>query len=376
MVAIAFILFCCALPAIAATSYIYVETDIGTPLRSNSIAAYSNDGAGNLTPLAGSPYLTGGSGIKASTGPEFDADQEVIINPAGTVLYATNGHSNDISAFAIASDGTLSTIPGSPFASGGQDPVSLAISGNLLIVANKAQDPRQSGGVPNYASFSIKEDGSLGKQAGSIVNLGDMSSPAQVLLAGVPKLFFGLEFATSTIRTFNFTNKGVMAELSSVPPPVANGLFLGEILHPTRRILYAGIVNKSLLAVYTYDASGALTFVRTVANSGLDICWLRTNAAGTRLYTSESVTLSVSVYDITRATNPRLLQYFPLVAPNGYEYTIALDPTEKFLYAIDGTQLHVLNIDANGLVSETIAPLDLPGVTDAFQPIGIAVIQK
>ena len=376
MAAIAFILFCCALPAIAATSYIYVETDIGTPLKSNSIAAYSNDGAGNLTPLAGSPYLTGGSGIKASTGPEFDADQEVIINPAGTVLYATNGHSNNISAFTIASDGTLTTVPGSPFTSGGQDPVSLAISGNLLIVANKDQDPRQSGGVPNYASFSIKGDGSLGKRAGSIVNLGDMSSPGQALLAGVPNLFFGLEFATSRIATFNFTSKGVMAELSSVPPPVENGLFLGEILHPTRRILYAGIVNKNVLAVYTYDASGALTFVRTVANSGMDICWLRTNAAATQLYTSESVTKSVSVYDISRATNPRLLQYFPLPAPNGYVYTIALDPTEKFLYVIAGTQLHVLNVDANGLVSETIAPLDLPGVTDAFQPIGIAVIQK
>lgn len=379
MAAIAFFSIFHVLPATAATSYIYVQTDIGVPVNANSVAAYSNDGAGNLTPLAGSPYLTGGSGIDASNGPEFDADQQLIINPAGTVLYVGNGHSNNISAFTIGSDGTLTAIHGSPFASGGQDPVSLAISGNLLIVANKDQDPNQtSNGPPNYASFPVKADGSLGKRPGSTFALGATSSPAQVLVSALPNLFFGLEFSTSAIGTFNFTSKGVMTELSSVPPPESDGMFLGEILHPTRQILYAGLVNKQLIAVYSYDASGTLTFLRTEANEGMDICWLRTNAAGTRLYTSESVTRSVSVYDISnsKATKPKLLQNFVLLTTDGPSYNIELDPTEEFLYAIVGSQLHVLNVDATGMLSETATPIDLPGVTGASQPVGLAVIQK
>ena len=363
-----------------AQSYIYVETDIGDPANMNSIAAYSNDGSGNLVALPGSPYLTGGTGINAAAGAEaLDADQQVIANPAGTALYAVNGHSNDISVFTIKGDGTLSAVRGSPFPSGGQQPASLALSGSLLIVANKDQDPNQSSSGPaNYATFPVKANGGLSKRPGAIFPLAEGSHPAQVLMASIANTFFGMvEFESSYISTFAFDPRGTtMTETSTIPSPSSGALFLGEILHPTQQILYAGIVNRKQVGVYTYDANGVLTFVRTVSNPGSAVCWLCTNAAGTRLFTSESLTSTLSVYDISRPLKPTLLQHLPLLNYDGVEYNLALDLTESFLYAIAGTQLHVLNVDASGLLSETAAPVHLPGVTSAFQPVGLAVVRK
>jgi hypothetical protein len=108
-------------------TYVYVESNIGKTAGNNSIFAFSNDGLGNMTALAGSPYLTGGTGIFDPGGPqtEFDADQQVIATPDNTLLYAVNGRTNTIAAFDINADGTLTTVAGSPFASEGQDPASL-----------------------------------------------------------------------------------------------------------------------------------------------------------------------------------------------------------------------------------------------------------
>jgi 6-phosphogluconolactonase (cycloisomerase 2 family) len=327
--------------------------------------------------LPASPYLTGGSGVFATGGPEFNADQEVITNPAGTLLYAVNGHSNSIAAFTINADGTLTTVPGSPFASGGQDPVSIGLSGKFLVVANKNQDPNQNigGDLPNYTTFQVSADGSLTMNAGSTLDLAAGSSPSQALVWSKGHIVFGMEFATSRIATYKFGPDGTMTELGSVSPTTRGGLFLGEILHPTRKVLYAGLLTTNQVGVYRFNAAGAISFVRTVPNGGSDLCWLRTNAAGTRLYTSESVSDTLSVYDLTDALNPVLLQQFALIGTNGPVTNISLDPTETFLYALAGTAIHVLNLDLGGMMSETISPVELPGLTTAV-PLGLAVVRK
>src|ERR1043165_7853174 len=129
MLRISLVLVTCALFVSAASAqqrktYIYVESNIGSVDDQNSIYAFANDGRGNLTPLAGSPYLTGGTGVLAPGSSEINADQQVIANAAGTALYAVNGPSNTIAAFTINADGTLTTIAGSPYPSGGQNPMS------------------------------------------------------------------------------------------------------------------------------------------------------------------------------------------------------------------------------------------------------------
>jgi hypothetical protein len=97
----------------------------------NAILAYRKMTDGTLTPLAGSPFLTHGAGVanpKQVLGPD-DSDDPIAISSDGQFLMAVNGGSNTIAVFSINSDGSLVPVPGSPFASGGQTPCSVAING-------------------------------------------------------------------------------------------------------------------------------------------------------------------------------------------------------------------------------------------------------
>src|SRR4030095_2243249 len=91
-----------------ASSFVYINANINIPGQ-NAVIALSDDGHGNLTPVAGSPFATGGTGV-AGTGSllndiQWDSDGELAINAEGTLLFVVNGHSNDFSAFTVNADG-------------------------------------------------------------------------------------------------------------------------------------------------------------------------------------------------------------------------------------------------------------------------------
>ena len=127
----------------APVGVLYTETNDPA---GNAILGYRRSTTdGSLTALPGSPFAMGGRGV---TNPELldgpnDDDHQVIANSAHTFLYAVNGGSNTIAGFHIEADGSLTAVPGSPFASGGIEPASLGISGEHLYVVNKNLDPGQ-----------------------------------------------------------------------------------------------------------------------------------------------------------------------------------------------------------------------------------------
>ena len=143
-------------------NFVYVESD--NPA-GNAIFAFSRNNAdGSLEPLAGSPFPTGGLGITFTTalGP-FDSDQEIIVNSSHTLLFAVNGGSDTIAVFGINTDGSLTPVAGSPFSSGGSNPVSVGLSNDdVLVVVNQDQDPDHPGVfLPNYTSFHVSPQGQL-----------------------------------------------------------------------------------------------------------------------------------------------------------------------------------------------------------------------
>jgi 6-phosphogluconolactonase (cycloisomerase 2 family) len=99
---------------------------------SNDISAYKVDAAaGALTPVAGSPFPTGGSPNSLS----FD--------PTRRFVYVTNGGgSGSVSGYAInAATGVLTALQGSPYPAG-TNPKSMAFNtaGTFAYVANSGSD--------------------------------------------------------------------------------------------------------------------------------------------------------------------------------------------------------------------------------------------
>ncbi len=368
----------------AQTSYVYIESNNGKPGGLNSVYGFSNDGSGNLSMLPGSPFATGGVGVidpgNSGTDP-FDADQQIITNAAGTLLFAVNGHSNDISAFSIGSDGSLSAVSGSPFPSGGPNPASVGLleagSGNILVVVNKNEDFHQdiASDVPNLTTFTVNADGSLSMIPGSTLDRGADCSPSKALIRNRGRLLFDQEVNTSRLVSYKVGRDGLLTEIDSEAPP-SESPFLGEILSPVANVLYAGLPGTNEVAVYRFNKAGNMIFETKVPNaSGSLVCWLAINQAGTRLYTAETASGTISVFDTTDPLSPVLLQTHTLSGTEQHPHNIVLDPSGQFLYAQSLNLLHVMNVNGDGTLSQPIAPVVLPQPVTQIA-IGLAVVRK
>ena len=394
----------------------------------NSILAYKRDQDGNLTPLSGSPFLTSGKGYATKEkeyglphfGP-FDLDQNIIFNQEKTRLFATNGGSDSIAVFDIQSDGTLKAVPGSPFPSGGKNPVSLGLAGDKLYVVNKNEDPGRdmTKTKPNYTGFRVNPNGTLIPIPNSTIELATASrSPTQALIVKERFIFDGdfgrfplasrvamwgedlKKDTPSMIRSFRIKPNGTLEQNPPTPaPPGAfdggldvdndgepDPLMFGLQKHPTKQLIYVSMVSGARMAVFSYDDRGKLSLENIVTNKGQLICWIKINKKGTRAYTTNNGDNTVSVYDLTDPINPKEIQTLKLKG-NGHPYQLDLDSKESFMYIVKhrtfpetpigkGNELDVLKIKEDGTLEEvSSSPIKLPVRDDLLaRPQGVAAL--
>jgi 6-phosphogluconolactonase (cycloisomerase 2 family) len=91
--------------------------------------------------------------------------------------------------------------------------------------------------------------------------------------------------STTPVRSFLIQTDGTLKEAAgsplSLPNPMPNNAYaLGLAAHPNGQVLYVGFVMRNELGVYTYDASGKLTYKTAATDSGKSICWLVMNHDG------------------------------------------------------------------------------------------------
>ena len=376
--------------ALAQNNMVYVESNIGQTANQNSVYAFVNS-AGKLTQLKGSPYLTLGTGVYSSNpvfAPGFQADQEIVTNAAGTLLFAVNGHSDTITTFNINSDGSLTLSNTS--ASNGADPVSLGLdetppAGTVMAVINQDADPGQTGGTPNSTTFFVTPAGDLTPVANSTITYPASSLPAQALVSPSGRFMFVVQFMGGGALTSYDVGAGGRLVLNNSLTPSKGTIFLGAAANAKQRAIYVGLPDVNMLGTYTYSSAGVIAFSHLTSNPGLQVCWMTGNKVGTRLYTTETNSNSVTVYDISGAnfTKPKELQHLPLL-PGGLATNVKIDPTGSYLYVLGlndppggvGNFLHVLNISsADGTVTETVSPTAIP-VPSGEIPQGLAVALK
>lgn len=359
----------------------------------NSIFAFRNTGNGSPTFLASTP--AGGIGVYDKTfalGP-FDSDQNLITNPEGTLLFAVNSGSNSVAVFRITSDG-LQAVEGSPFPSGGSDPVSLGLKDDILTVVNKDQDPAQNVNLiqPNYTTFRVWPNGQLTAIEGSTTSVAYGSSPSQALIASGAPVVFGADFLGGLLQSFFLDEDGRLHQNppQALPDSVFTGqttghLPLGMRTHPNRRVLYVDVTLSNEVAVYSYDEKGTLFFVRTVADSGQAPCWATVNHAGTRLYATNTGDNSITVYDLTDPLEPVEIQHFVLAETTGALFSTVIDDSDQWIYVSNqpasatGTPaanaFHSLKVQSDGTLTEPFPPTVLPiGGTVPVRAQGVAVL--
>jgi 6-phosphogluconolactonase (cycloisomerase 2 family) len=357
----------------------------------NSILSFENDGTGALHFLGST--AAGGVGVfdpSFALGP-FDSDQNLFVSRDRALLFAVNSGSNSIAVFHIDGSGSLIAASGSPFPSGGSDPVSVGLQGDVLAVVNKDQDPNQNANLvlPNYTTFKVDPDGGLDPIEGSKVSVAYNSSPSQAVVASAGPFIFGADFFGGLLQSFQLDEEGHL--LQNRPQAIPDSVFsgsaaphwpLGVTTHPSQPILYADLVAVSKVAVYQYTDAGLLQFVRTVTDPGAAPCWAITNHRGTRLYVINTGTTSVAVYDLADALNPKLIQHFPMTVTNGNPFSAVIDDSDQFVYVsgerssptatASANVIHTLKVASDGTLSEPFPPTVLP-ISGVARAQGVAV---
>jgi 6-phosphogluconolactonase (cycloisomerase 2 family) len=381
-------------PSLSGT--VYVESNSKAP-DSNEILAFRYQN-GVLRPRGIRRYPTGGSGSHdLSNHGVLDADQEIITNPRRTLLFAVNSSSDTIAIFHIHPGGGLTPVTGSPFPSNGKAPTSLGLAGSTLIVANKAQDGVRdlTSSPANYTSFHVRANGSLGPPISSI-NVPPGSSPLQAYVTPDRRVLISSE-ETGAFRAFRIGPNGTLTEGPNSPLQLAKAVYPGNhrvpnvwpaglASNPRRKLLYAQVANLDETIVYRWNDQARLTFVRAISNPGSFLpCWTHVNAAGTRMYSGNAGSDSLTVFDISHnPTDPRPIQSVALDRP-GDPWNFEIDPTGHVIFLLDmratrqvpagkGNQLHALRIGPTGLLTEErSSPVKIP-VPVGTNPVGLVIV--
>jgi hypothetical protein len=177
----------------------------------NTIGALDRHADGTLTPMPGSPFVAGGLGSPATT----LSQGALQLSSDGRYLLAVDRGSNQISVLRFKPDGSLELVGDGPVCSNGVNPVSIAVYGGLVYVAN-AGTPASSGQT-NDTGFTLDQSGQLRPLASSTVTLPDGTRLTDVFFSPDGSKLVGTRVSASLIDSFTVCADGLLTAAPGSP---------------------------------------------------------------------------------------------------------------------------------------------------------------
>jgi hypothetical protein len=336
----------------------------------NTIGAFDRHADGALSAMPGSPFPAGGAG----TGVGLASQGALQLSSDGRYLIAVDAGSDQISVLRLGWDGVPQTVLGGLISSGGPTPVSIAVHGSLVYVAN-------SGAVgPNFTGFTLSHWGQLQPLAGSTVPVPNGSQPDDVLFNSIGNALVGNLTGTSQIESFSVGFGGL---LSAAPgsPLAAQGLGpFGSEFRPTDPFqLFVSNAHNGpglgTVSAFNVAWDGALSPIGAspFADAQTAPCWVEISHDGQFLFTVNTASGDISRYWIAPIGTLTLLGSTPVNATGGVGAVDArLSPDGRTLY-VDESRIGAVGafaVDGGNLTELPSSPTSLPaGAT----PAGIVV---
>jgi 6-phosphogluconolactonase (cycloisomerase 2 family) len=337
----------------------------------NTVAGFDRHADGSLTPIPGSPFSVGGTGA----GHANASQGSLQLSADGRYLFAVDAGSNQISVLRIKPGGPLQIAD--VVSSNGGNPVSIAVDGGLVYVANA--DPEN----PNYTGFTLNQGGRLRPILGSTVPLPAGSQPADVLFNGDGTRLVGTRVGTSEIDSFTVGAGGLLTAAPGSPFEHQTGVFCqfgsqfsttkpGQLLFSKTHTAANGPAPGSVSA-YTDAADGTLTPIGAspFANDGTASCWVEISHDGQYLFTVDTASSTASSYSIAADGSLSAIASTPIKDGKGAE-DARLTPDGSFLYVVNsgGNTINAFSVQGGTLNELTSSPTAGPaGAT----PSGIVV---
>ena len=335
---------------------------------SNTIATFDRHSDGSLT-AAGKPTVLDGAG----TGTGLPSQGAVQVSADGRFVLAVDAGSDQVSVARIRDDGTLVRVSHGTVSSGGSRPVSIAIHGDLVYVANAGD------AASNYTGFRLRANGRLAPLAGSTVSLPAGSQPGDVLFNNDGTRLAGTRVGTSLIDSFVVGRDG---RLTAGPgsPYAAQGLGpFGSEFRPTNaeQLFVSNAHNGAGLgtvSAFHDSADGTLTSIGSSPFADLDTapCWVEISHDGQFLFAVNTAGGTIARYAIAGDGTLTLLGDTPVGATGGLGAVDArLSPDGSVLYVDESRigSVGAFRVDGGALTELSGSPFALPaGAT----PAGIA----
>ncbi len=311
-----------------AQDFVYTNNNL---LGANSVSAFSIGSGGTLTPVAGSPFATGGGG----TGAGFFASNRITASVSGNFLYASNCGTNNVSGFSInATTGALAAIPGSPFATGGSCgaggiSVSTTPNSQFLYAANA--------GSSNISAFGIASNGALSPVAGSPFAAGGTPDGIKVSPDG-RYLAVALQ-GVNQVAVFSIGLTGALTAVPGSPFAVGgSGNAAGVDINCASNLLFAAEASggPTIVSVQSIDSNGALS---PIAGSpftfgGIDSNVIVLSPDDLHAFVSNQFSNTITALDVASGGSLTQVAGSPFANPGGLVVSgMATNQAGTFLYA-------------------------------------------
>ena len=337
----------------------------------NTIGAFDRHADGSLTREAGSPFAAGGAG----TGAGLASQGALQISPDGRFLIAADAGSNQISVLRISRHGSLHLVRDGVVSSGGVLPVSVAIHGSLVYVANAGTTGS------NYTGFRLREGGRLTPVPGSAAALPTGSQPGDVLFDGTGSKLAGTRVGSSMIDSFTVGRGGRLTAAPGSPFPAQGlGPFGSEFRPASPDQLFVSNAHNTATDSGTVSAfrdlgNGVLSPIGSspFADQQMAPCWVEITHNGQFLFTVNTASGTISRYSIAPGGALTLLGSTPVRASGGVGAVDArLSPGGHYLYVDESKTgaVGAFTVHGGNLTELAGSPTSLPtGAT----PAGIVV---
>ncbi len=338
----------------------------------NTIAGFDRHRDGSLTPIPGSPFAAGGAG----TGAPFGSAGGLQETAHGRYLLATDPGSNEISVLRIKHDGSLKLVEVQD--ANGSLPTSIAVHDGLVYVANGGA------GGSNYTGFRLNGGGHLSPIPGSTYALPDDALPGHVLISPDGRRLVGTRVGPnagpSYLDAFRIGRDGRLTAASGSPFPAQKIGPFGSAFSPTHgdQLFVSNAhdgANAGSVSAYHVGDDGALTAISgsPFADNQTAPCWVAISPDGHALFAVNTASGSVSRYSIAGNGSLTLVGSTGLNSPTGLTpFDAAVSPGGRFLYVVDAGAAKVSAFTVDGTTIHEIdgSPISIPG---GAAPFGMVV---
>jgi 6-phosphogluconolactonase len=335
--------------------YTYIDGNTAT---ANTIDAFARHADGSVTPLPGSPFAAGGAGL----GTGLASQGAIQATPDGRYLLAVDAGSNQISVLRVTPGG-VPVLAGRPVSSGGVQPVSIAVSrSGLVYVANSGA------GGSGYSGFHLVFGGRLTRIPGSTVTVPDAAGLGDVFFNATGNRLIGTRTGTSQIDSFVVLPGGRL-HAAQGSPFTGQGLGqLGAEFSPVRagQLFVSNAHNGAGLGTVSAYRDGFLGRLSPIgaspyADGQTAPCWVEISHDGRYLFTVNTGSGNISSYAIRSNGSLSLIGSTP-ISGGGADIDARLSPDGKTL-SVDGSGNHILSVFAvhGGTLTEVpSSPTPLP----------------